>query len=157
MFIAKAVAMLLVVAFALAFGGQMFDTFVNVPLYFGDPPASISDSLKWPTTQRVPDYFRRVVPLTLAAGIIGLALWITARPSAALLVSSSCALVYVGLIFLFFLPTNRKLGFLPLAAGESAPTADESVLLSRQWRTWNRVRLAVQLVGLVAAALSMST
>ena len=50
---------LLVVAFGLAFGGQTFDTVVNVPLFFGDPPASIKDP-------RMPDGFIALRPEAVA-------------------------------------------------------------------------------------------
>jgi anthrone oxygenase-like protein len=150
--------LLLLVSFALAFGGQMFDAFVNVPVIFGDPPVSIAEWLKSPTAARTPGYFQYVIALALAAGAIGLVMWIATRPSTAILLSSLCAFAYVGLVFSFFLPTNRKLGFLAShgEGSEEAPHApQELVLLASRWRMWNGIRLGIQFAGLVCAGLGM--
>jgi hypothetical protein len=152
----QAASMLLVLAFALLLGAQIFDAFVNQPVFLSDPPDSIRKYLEYATARRVPAYFRRVVILVIVATLAAIAACVAMRGPPALLVSTACAVFYIALIFLFFLPTNRKLGFLSAAPGTPPTDAQGIVRLSRQWQTWDRVRIAVQFVGLISAVLAFS-
>jgi hypothetical protein len=151
-----AASMLLVLVFALLLGAQMFDALVNQPVFFSDPPASVSEYLKQPTAHRVPAYFGRLIVLTIAATAIAIAACIIVAAPTALFVSAACAILYLALIFLFFIPANRKLGFLPQATG--TPPAEPALIsrLSRRWRMWDRIRIGLQFVGLIAAVLAVS-
>lgn len=146
----------MVLGFALVLGAQMFDTFVNVPLFLADPPDSIARYLANPVARNVPVYFARVIPIMIVVTVGALVANFATERSAALFVSVACATSYIALVFLFFLPANRKLGFLPPRAGSTAPDADTTVRIARQWRLWNVVRIGIQFAGLIAAVLAVS-
>lgn len=149
-------SMLMAVVFALVLGAQMFDAFVNQPVFFSDPPNSVCEYAKLATAHRVPLYFTRLIVPMMAAIVVATVGCIADRGPAALFVSLICGILYVALIFLFFLPTNRKLGFLPPEDGARPVEPELIVRLTRRWRAWNRVRICLQFVGLVAAILAMS-
>jgi hypothetical protein len=152
----EAASLLLVLAFALALGAQLFDTAVNVPVFFSDPPASVNEFLKHPIGRRVPAYFARLIVLTIAATLIALVACVAASGPAALVVAAACAVLYLALVFLFFIPANRKLGFLPPAAG-ATPAAPQAIArLVQHWRMWNVVRIVLQFAGLIAAVLAFA-
>jgi hypothetical protein len=150
------VSMLMVIVFALLLGAQVFDAAVNQPVFFSDPPDSVREYVKLATAHRVPAYFRKLVLLTMAATVLAIAACAIKMGPAALVVSIVCAIIYLALIFLFFLPTNRKLGFLPPVTGASPAEPQSIVRLAQRWRMWDRVRILVQFVGLLAAVLSVS-
>ena len=146
-------AILLVFGFALTLGAQAFDTFVNVPVFFSDPPRSIADYRTWPTSERVPLYFVRAMVLVILGILAATGALFVHRGSFALVAADICALVYIALVFLVFVPINRRLGFLP---GGKEAEAGDTPRLARHWRTWNAVRLFVQALGLGAAAVSLA-
>jgi hypothetical protein len=148
-------AILLLVAFALTFGAQTFDTYVNVPVFFSDVPNSIGTYLNYTTAHRVPAFFARTGIFTIAATAVAIVVNVTVARSPALILSASCAVAYFAMIFVFFAPTNRKLGF--LRSGDVQPLSPEQAKrLSRWWQTMNFIRIGLQLVGLLAAALSLT-
>ena len=147
-----AVAMLLVIDFAALFGAHMFDTSVNVPVFFADPPNSIRAWMDMPVGKKVPGFFARFFVFSLVLTVPAIAACVVAQSPLALVVATACLVIYLGLIFLFFLPVNRKLGFLPPVAGASPPDAATIKIFTRRWRAVNRVRSAVHFIGLVAAA-----
>ncbi len=151
-----AASILMVIVLALLFGAQMFDAVVNQPVFFSNPPDSVREYPRLVTAQRVPVYFRKLVVLTLVATPVVIAAWLVKLGPTALVVSIACAILYIALIFLFFIPTNRELGLLPPAGGSSRAEPELVVPLLRRWRMWDRVRIFVQFVGLMAAALSLS-
>ena len=153
--LANGVSWLLVVAFALVLGGQLFDTVVLVPIWSSAPPQSLREWMKSPAATRVPQFFGRLLPVLLAASVFGLAaaLVLGLRGRRALALTGLCGILHLALILLFFIPTNRALGFLPGSA------ADPSTLgqLIQKWLLWNRVRICLDTVGLIAAVLAVSS
>ena len=146
---------LLVVVFALVLGGQAFDTVVLVPIWSSAPPQSVNEWMKSLAVKRVPAYFAKLLPVLFAASVFGLtlALILGLRDRQALALTGLCGILHLGLIFVFFIPTNRALGFLPGAA------ADPSMFgqLIQKWLFWNRVRICLDTVGLIAAVLAVSS
>jgi len=147
----QVLAWTLVVLFALVLGAQAFDAFVLVPLWSAHPPDSLDDFLQTPAAARVPRYFARLLPVLLIVSLAVLALLPLLRAAASnwLFVAAACGLIHVGLVAGFFIPTNRRLGFLPSA---SAATPSEKIALVHAWVRWNYVRLVLDLLGLVSAA-----
>ena len=146
----QALAWSLVILFALVLGGQTFDGFVLVPIWSGNPPDSVDEWLGTPAAHAVPRYFSRLLPALLIASIGALAAGVffaTARRGW-LLLAAGCGLTHVGLVVCFFVPTNRALGFLPPQSTAGSP---DKANLVRAWLRWNYVRIALDLVGLVAA------
>jgi len=151
----NAASWLLVVAFALVLGGHVFDTLVLVPIWSSAPPQSVNEWKKSPAAARVGLFFARLLPVMLAASVFGLALALVLGlgDRLALALTGLCGISHLALIFLLFIPTNRALGFLPGAA------ADPSMFgqLTRKWLFWNRVRICLDTVGLIAAVLAVSS
>ena len=150
MIVSQLLAWSLVVLFALVLGGQTFDAFVLVPIWSGNPPDSVDQWLGSPAANAVPRYFSRLLPALLIASVGALAAGVlvaTARRGW-LVLAAGCGLMHMGLVIRFFVPTNRALGFLPTRSAAGSP--DKSNLV-RAWLRWNYVRIALDLVGLVAA------
>ena len=153
--VANGASWLLVAAFALVLGGQVFDTVVLVPIWSSAPPQSLSEWKKSPAADRVSPFFARLLPVLLGASVLGLAsaLILGLRNRLALALTGLCGISHLGLIFLFFIPTNRALGFLP---GESGDPSMFPQLIQR-WLFWNRVRICLDAVGLIAAVVAVSS
>jgi len=150
MIASQVLAWSLVVLFALVLGGQTFDAFVLVPIWSGNPPDSIEQWLGTPAANAVPRYFSRLLPALLFASVGALAVGVlvaTARRGW-LVLAGGCGLTHMGLVMGFFVPTNRALGFLPTQSTAGSP---DKANLVRRWLRWNYVRIALDLVGLVAA------
>src|SRR5579862_5367683 len=150
MIASQVLAWSLVVLFALVLGGQTFDAFVLVPIWSGNPPDSVDQWLGTPVANAVPHYFSRLLPALLFASVGALAAGVlvaTARRGW-LVLAAGCGLTHMGLVMRFFVPTNRALGFLP--SESTAGSADKANSV-RAWLRWNYVRIALDLVGLVAA------
>ncbi len=146
-------AIILIFAFALILGAQAFDTFVNVPIFFADPPRSIEDYLNGKIARRVPAYFVRTLGFMLVATIVCTIGAVRNNGPVTLFIAVGCAALYIALLVVFFIPANRKLGFLP--GRRLAPSRDEVLRLVRMWQGWNFVRLLVLASGLAAAAISV--
>jgi len=154
--LANGLSWLLVVAFALVLGGQVFDAVVLVPIWSSAPPQSVSEWMKSPASTRVAEkFFARVLPVLLAASVLGLAaaLILGLSDRLALALTGLCGILHLGLVFLFFLPTNRALGFLP---GEPADPSKFGQLIQK-WLFWNRVRICLDVAGLIASVLAVSS
>ena len=153
--IANGVSWLLVIAFASLLGGHLFDTVVLVPIWSSAPPQSLSEWMKSPAASRVSLFFGRLLPVLLAASVLGLAIALVLGLSdrRALALTGLCGLLHIALIFLFFIPTNRALGFLPGAAADPSRSGG----LTQRWLFWNRVRICLDTVGLIAAVLAVSS
>jgi len=146
----QALAWSLVILFALVLGGQTFDGFVLVPIWSGNPPDSVDEWLGTPAAHAVPRYFSRLLPALLIASIGALAagVFFATAQRGWLLLAAGCGLTHIGLVVCFFVPTNRALGFLPPQSTAGSP---DKANLVRAWLRWNYVRIALDLVGLVAA------
>jgi len=153
--VARALAWALVLLFALVLGGQAFDTFVLVPIWSERPPESVDRWLGTPAANRVPRYFMRLLPLLLAVSVAALACGLLTRTSgrAWLLTAGACGIAHIGLVGIFFVPTNRALGFLP---SQSADAPSDKARSVRAWLRWNSVRLALDLLGLLASVNAVS-
>ena len=150
MIVSQLLAWSLVVLFALVLGGQTFDAFVLVPIWSGNPPDSVDQWLGTPAANAVPRYFSRLLPALLIASVGALAAGVlvaTARRGW-LILAAACGLMHMGLVIGFFVPKNRALGFLPAQSTAGSP---DKANLVRAWLRWNYVRIALDLVGLVAA------
>jgi uncharacterized membrane protein len=153
--VANGVSWLLVIAFALVLGGQLLDTVVLVPIWASAPPQSLSEWMKSPAAARVPRFFARLLPVLLAVSVLGLAvaLVLGLGDRRALALAGLCGILHMALIFVFFIPTNRALGFLPGAAADPSRWGE----LIQKWLFWNRVRICLDTVGLIAAVLAVSS
>ena len=152
-----AASFVMVIAFALLLGAQMFDAAVNQPVFFADPPNSVAKFLEYPIARRIPAYFIRLIVPTIGATGFALIVWLVRAGPTPLIVAVGCAVVYIAMIFLFFVPTNRKLGFLPAGPDAPAPAAETIRRLVRYWRVLDRVRMVLQFAGLVAAVLAVAS
>jgi len=151
--IASGIGWALIILFATLLGSHLFDTAVLVPSWSAKPPESVREWTGSPTSGKVVAHFRRLLPALLAASLVGLlsAFFEFTPRRYWLLMASICGLAHIGLIFVFFIPTNRALGVLP-ANGDRGPLeAAMSRRLVESWLRWNRVRIGCDLVGLIAA------
>ena len=146
----QTIAWTLVILFALVLGGQVFDALVLVPIWSGNPPDSVDQWLGTPAADAVPRYFSRLLPalLVVSVGALGAGVSFATPRRAWLLLAAGCGLAHMGLVIRFFVPTNRALGFL---GPQSAAGSPDKANLVRAWLRWNYVRIALDLVGLVAA------
>jgi len=140
----------LVLLFALVLGGQVFDAFVLVPIWSERPPESVDRWLGTPAAERVPRYFVRLLVPLLVVSLASLACGLLVRTAgrAWLLTAAACGIAHLALVRIFFVPTNEALGFLPSQA--AGPPPDKARLV-RAWLRWNSVRLALDLLGLLAS------
>ena len=132
----------------------MFDTFVLLPHWTSSPPDSLAAWLANPQYPDVPAYMR---PLLISALVVPIAAFLFGIPDGPgrrvwLGLAVVCILAHLALVFAFFIPTNQLLGFLPSAETAPEPDAERVRSLVSQWTAWNRVRIALDAMGLYAAA-----
>ena len=153
--VTHALAWALVLLFALVLGGQVFDTFVLVPIWSEHPPESVDGWLGTPAANGVPRYFMRLLPPLLVVSLAALACGLLTRAAGRtwLLAAAACGVAHLALVRIFFVPTNQALGFLPSQSGDARP---DKVRLVADWLRWNSVRLALDLVGLLASVNAVS-
>lgn len=151
--LARLLAWAAVYTFALLLGAHMLDTFVLIPHWTASPPESLETWLAHP---QYPDVAIYMVPLLVAALLVpaaSFAAGMSDGPAARRWrgITAACAIAHVALVFVFFVPTNQVLGFLPSETA-AAPAAAETIqLLVRRWQAWNGVRIALDALGLYAA------
>jgi hypothetical protein len=143
-----------VYVFALLLGAHMFDTFVLIPHWTASPPESIQ---AWVESPHYPDVVPYLIPLLVALLVVPAASFIAGLRDGGPArrwrgIATACAIAHLSLLFLFFVPTNQVLGFLPSEAAAAAQVAPETVRsLVRQWIAWNWVRIGLDALGLYAA------
>ena len=152
-FIVSLAAWFSAMCFAALWGAHVFDTSVLVRTWTAEPPKTMLEFIATPYGTRVGRYFRILVPslglVTLIAAIVAIAA--DPRTHLALAIVGACGLIHLALIFLFFIPTNVKLGLIPGGAGAASLDPQVVKTLVRRWVGWNYARLGVDTVGLVAA------
>src|SRR5579872_627886 len=158
-FFVTAASWLLAMLFAAVWGAHVFDTAVLFPVWASEPPKSLLEYQATPYPMRIVSLFRRLVPaLFIVAVIVVLVASVTGlRTRLALAVAGVCGLIHMAIIVLVFLPTNRKLGFLPGRPGASNLDSQVVKMLVQRWGRWNLVRLGVDTAGLIAALFAFKT
>ncbi len=156
--LARLLAWAAVYTFAFLLGAHMLDTFVLIPHWTASPPESLETWLAHP---QYPDVAVYMAPLLVAALLVPAASFAVGFVDGAGSrrwrgITVACALTHVALVFVFFVPTNQVLGFLPSETA-AAPAAAETIqLLVRRWQAWNGVRIALDALGLYAAVQATS-
>jgi hypothetical protein len=156
--LARLLAWATVYVFALLLGAHMLDTFVLIPHWTASPPESIE---AWVTSPQYPDVVPYLMPLLVALLLVPAASFAAGYREGEQDrrwrgIATACALAHLSLLFLFFVPTNQELGFLPSEAAAAQLAPEVARGLVRQWIGWNWVRIALDALGLYAAARATS-
>lgn len=152
-FFLRAVTFFLAVFFAAAWGAHLFYATVIFPVQASDPPRSMAEWIASPYAMRVFGFWRIVVSCLYTVASIALILAFVAgiRTQLALAAAGVCGLIHMTMVLSIFVPINVKLGLDPGGPGISSLDPQTAKMLVRRWGGWNRVRVAVETVGLIAA------